>query len=56
MCISIERGIHRARDRDVATSRLAKLLRHHRLRCCGADGLDVRGDHLDREGWAAQVE
>ena len=48
VCMYIERGIHRARGCCVATYHLAKLLRHHRHRCCHADGLDVCGHHLDR--------
>jgi hypothetical protein len=35
---------------------LAKLLRHHRLLCCDADGIDVRGDHLDRGDSGAKGE
>src|SRR6266567_366455 len=44
--------IHRA----VAAYHLGKLLRHHRLLCCDADRIDVRGDHLDRGDSAAKVE
>ena len=39
----------------VAACHLAKLLRHHRLCCGNADGLDVRGDHLGRAGTGASV-
>src|SRR5437879_12669192 len=56
VCIDIERGVHRARSCGVAACRLAKLLRHHRLLCCVADWIDVRGDHLDRGGSGARVE
>src|SRR5260221_3414028 len=52
----IEGGIHHARGCGVATYHLGKLLRHHRLLCCGADWVDVRGDHLDRGGSGAKVE
>src|SRR6266568_2959612 len=54
--IYIGRGIHHARGCGVAASHLGKLLRHHRLLCRGADGIDVRGDHLDRGGSGAKVE
>src|SRR2546423_5554896 len=45
LCTS--KGIHRAGGWDVVPEHLAKLLRHHWLRCCDADGIDVRGDFLD---------
>src|SRR5579863_8753163 len=52
----IERRIHRARGCCAATYHLAKLLRHHRLLCRGADGIDVCGDHLDRRDPGAKGE
>ena len=45
LCTS--KGFHRAGGWDVVPEHLAKLLRHHRLRCCDADWIDVRGDFLD---------
>src|SRR6202011_970562 len=56
VCKYIEGRIHRARGCVVAACPLAKLLRHHRLRCCGADWIDVRGDHLGHGDSGAKVE
>ena len=53
--IDLEGRIHHARGTAVAACHLAKLLRHHRLRCGDADGLDVRGDYLDRGEAGASV-
>src|SRR2546423_10927 len=52
----IEGKIHYARGCGVAACHLAKLLRHHRLRCGGADWIDVRGDRLDHGDSGAKVE
>src|SRR6266571_9055777 len=51
-----EGSIHYARGWGVVPDHLAKLLRHHRLRCGDADGIDVRGDHLDHGDSGAKVE
>src|SRR5207245_5348479 len=51
----LEGRIHHARGCAVAACHLAKLLRPHRHRCGDADGLDVRGDHLERRGAGARV-
>src|SRR5256714_2479775 len=56
VCKYIEGRIHRARGRVVVACPLAKLLRHHRLRCCRADWIDVCGDHLDHGDSDAKVE
>src|SRR5579883_1212967 len=53
--IRSEGGIYRARGFDSPAGFLAKLLRHHWLRCRGAHGIDVRGDYIDRGNAHAEV-
>jgi hypothetical protein len=45
--MNIEGRIHYARGWDIVPEHLAKLLRHHRLRCGGTDRIAVRGGNLD---------
>lgn len=53
---SLEGGSHYARCYGVVACQLGKLLHHHRLRCCFADWIDVRGDHLDHKVSDTKVE
>ncbi|OLB59880.1 MAG: hypothetical protein AUH94_08935 [Ktedonobacter sp. 13_2_20CM_2_54_8] len=53
--MDIEGRIQYARGWGVVPEHLAKLLRHHRLRCGGADRIAVRGGNLDRAGTGARV-
>jgi len=55
VCTSIEGRIHHVRGTARVACRLAKLLRHHRLRCGPAFGLAVRGHHLGFGGIGARV-
>ena len=40
----------------ITTYRLGEPLHHYQLRCRGADGIDVRSDHIDRGDLGAKVE